>query len=1531
MRKITIFVALFLSLFAYNTVLADTSFSGVISGDVTWTKANGPYIVNYVSIPAGASLTIEPGTVIKVVDNSYPFIVDGTLTIGSVGGEQVVVTSMKDDTVGGDSNGDGAATTPQAGDWREMTFNSGSTGNITNTTIRYGGSSVYNAWTGGYFNFPLIDNKGGTLTFANVVLAKSGNNALEQSTGTTTITNSTISNLARGVMNYGGSLTIGNNTFSNLGDYGISVYAATNFTNNGGNTGGRGMYMAYSIAGNQTWAKDNIPYVANSISISSGSSLTIAPGAIVKAMTDTFPFYIDGTLIIGSPTATENAIITSIKDDTVGGDTNNDGSATTPQAGDWRKVTMNAGASVTVAHATIKYGGATPYNYWTGGYFTYPLIENNGGILAVDHSDLAHSGYFGILQSTGTTTVINSSFANIAKQGINSAAGYLNVASTIFDTMERGIESTGGALEISGDTFTNTSQYSIALEGSPTAFTNHGGNSGTKGLFISETIAGAQTLPKDGLVYVVDYLSVPQGSTLAILPGAIMKIPVNGNPFTIDGTLVVGSSSSSEKTYITSMNDDTVGGDTNGDATSTTPNSGDWRTITFNLGSQATINNTVIRYGGASPYNSWTGGADWLPAIKNNGGTLLFDHATLTNNGNFGILQLSGTTTITNSEVAHTGRYGIWITGGMLLVNDSSVHDNATYGIYNGSTNIIDATDNWWGSETGPMHSSNPFGAGDKVSDYVDFSNWTGSDPTAGCVINCNSNVLFLPGLEASRLYRPTRTGETGIEKQLWEPSSDADVEDLFLDTNGKQPSPWLSTSQIYTKDVIDEAYVNNAGPNIYKSFLTMLDQMKNADHSIADYAAVPYDWRLSLEDVLAGGTKTGDHISYLETSSDPHIASELRRLVASSRNGKVTIVAHSNGGLVAKLLLKQLADNNDPLLAHVDKLVLVASPQLGTPEAVGALLFGTNQGIPASAPILLSPATARAFGENSPGANNLLPSPAYFGVVHDSAHPLISFDSSPELSAYRSLYGQAVGNGNELHDFLLGYEGRLKPNADDVSKPNVLNPTIVDATALTHANIDGWMPPESMQVYQIAGWGNETLAGFKFWMEPNFGGFGTHPTYTPDIVEDGDGTVVVPSALAVASGVNTGRWWVNLKDYNKPVFGVNRDHKDILEIDSLLKFIEDNLKDKDTSDLTKYAFISNSTPNNANESHRLRYILHSPLSLDLYDNLGNHTGISTTTGMIESGIPDAYYREFGEVKYISASASTTLHLVMNGQASGVFSLEVSEVDGDITVASTTFLSIPTSTSAKVTMDFTDGTIANASNLDIDEDGNGTIDFSLAPKVGEMVMLPKPKITVTANNKTMILAATLPVFTAVLSGFQNSDTASTSVTGAPSCSTTATQNSPIGTYSIVCTIGTLASVKYDFTFAPGTLAIIYNWQGFNQPINDTAYHGTQALSVFKGGSTIPVKFQLMNASGTTLQASSAPLWLQPQKGSAMSVAVDESTYSDPATSGTTFKWDATSQQYIYNWSTKGLTVGYWYRISAKLEDGAMQSVTVGIR
>jgi hypothetical protein len=75
---------------------------------------------------------------------------------------------------------------------------------------------------------------------------------------------------------------------------------------------------------------------------------------------------------------------------------------------------------------------------------------------------------------------------------------------------------------------------------------------------------------------------------------------------------------------------------------------------------------------------------------------------------------------------------------------------------------------------------------------------------------------------------------------------------------------------------------------------------------------------------------------------------------------------------------------------------------------------------------------------------------------------------------------------------------------------------------------------------------------------------------------------------------------------------------------------------------------------------------------------------------------------------------------------------------------------------------------------------------------------------------------------------------------------------------------------------------------FLQPINDTAHTLTCGwpclASIFKGGSTVPIKFQLKDADGNAVQAAGLPVWLTPQKGSPTSAVVDEGAYSDtPAT------------------------------------------------
>jgi hypothetical protein len=162
-----------------------------------------------------------------------------------------------------------------------------------------------------------------------------------------------------------------------------------------------------------------------------------------------------------------------------------------------------------------------------------------------------------------------------------------------------------------------------------------------------------------------------------------------------------------------------------------------------------------------------------------------------------------------------------------------------------------------------------------------------------------------------------------------------------------------------------------------------------------------------------------------------------------------------------------------------------------------------------------------------------------------------------------------------------------------------------------------------------------------------------------------------------------------------------------------------------------------------------------------------------------------------------------------------------------------------------------------------------------------------------------------------------------------SCSTPSGSTFPLGTTTASCTaVDAAGNTRAAQTF---TVSVAYQWNGFLQPINDTAHQVGTAQSVFKAGSTVPVKLQLQTADGTAVQGATAPVFLGAQKGSAMSAAVDETLYTDPSTTGSTFRWDATSQQYIFNWATSKAQAGYWWRIAVALPDGSTQYVVIGLR
>ncbi|MBI5729243.1 MAG: hypothetical protein HY983_03340 [Candidatus Magasanikbacteria bacterium] len=142
----------------------------------TLTKAKSPYIVHggcfaATKIPYGATVTVDPGVILKFAIESGcgsgpgHIGVLGNLFVNGTSEEPVIFTSIRDDSVGGDTSGDGSATVPRPGDWNDIEIISSSGANtigIHNAIFRYGG-----------FKGASIDIWSGTssVTFENIELA----------------------------------------------------------------------------------------------------------------------------------------------------------------------------------------------------------------------------------------------------------------------------------------------------------------------------------------------------------------------------------------------------------------------------------------------------------------------------------------------------------------------------------------------------------------------------------------------------------------------------------------------------------------------------------------------------------------------------------------------------------------------------------------------------------------------------------------------------------------------------------------------------------------------------------------------------------------------------------------------------------------------------------------------------------------------------------------------------------------------------------------------------------------------------------------------------------------------------------------------------------------------------------------------------------------------------------------------------------------------------------------------------------------
>ncbi len=353
--------------------LSTTTHCGTVSSNETWSSGGNVHVIGCdVMVTSGVTLTIEQGSIVKF-ELGTSLIVQGSLRVLGTSTSRVYLTSIKDDSVGGDTNNDGSST-PYPGDWLRIEF--GDSSNDASSLIDYAVIRY-----GGYHDIFYSDVYGGITLLS----------------ASPTIQNSILSlNQSYAIRaDLTSHPTLSNNTYINNGINGLAIQGG-------------------AVSNNTTWNVTNTAYfLIDDITVGVGATLTVNPGVAVK-FEDGASLFVYGALrSLG--TSGNPVYFTSKRDDAVKGDTNNNG-ASTPYPGDWSHIEFEDSsndATSLINYTTIRYGGY----YWDSEYGGITLLSASP---TIQNSILTLNEFYAIRADlTSHPTLSNNTYIN---NGINGLA-----------------------------------------------------------------------------------------------------------------------------------------------------------------------------------------------------------------------------------------------------------------------------------------------------------------------------------------------------------------------------------------------------------------------------------------------------------------------------------------------------------------------------------------------------------------------------------------------------------------------------------------------------------------------------------------------------------------------------------------------------------------------------------------------------------------------------------------------------------------------------------------------------------------------------------------------------------------------------------------------------------------------------------------------------------------------------------------------------------------------------------------------------